>query len=160
MSYTLGQYKEALGIPVTLQVGASEVRKPAPAKSRGRFVRLQQARLAWASARSSANQQIEQVAAKLTASHPEETEIANGIQSTLDHFSGALTDRLDDALNASDPTTRAQLQQQAVQILDRYLDFVMKDDLVAHIATNPFHTVSFQTDLEKTITELKTQLAA
>ena len=70
-----------------------------------------------------------------------------------------LQDKLDDALNAPDPAKRP-IHREALAIIDRYKSYVDTDAFVAAVQDNPYVTLSLQTDLSRTLSDLATALAA
>ena len=66
-------------------------------------------------------------------------------------------ERVNDFVDAL-PPERPQLHQQALEILDEYLDYVDTDTFIEAIDSNPFTPVSVREPLEKTLSEIARQL--
>lgn len=76
----------------------------------------------------------------------------------LGGFDGRLRDKLDEALNAAS-TERPQLHEQALAIVDEYLDYVGTDAFIDALDSNPFTQISVRAPLDKTLRDLARQLS-
>ena len=63
-------------------------------------------------------------------------------------------DRLDEAINATDPAKRTELVNQARQEIARYQAFIAGDSLFSRIDTNPFVPLSTSKILTSTLATL------
>jgi hypothetical protein len=114
------------------------------------LVALQQSRLAWDQARKQIQTDLKTLGASITAACQEDEEIEEGtvdvgvLQTILDGLDNRLIDKLDEALNASDLTKRAQLNQEAKTIAKEYMAFVNGNALMADIDDSGFASVAIR----------------
>ncbi|MBL8362833.1 MAG: hypothetical protein JNN18_20265 [Rubrivivax sp.] len=143
----LEEVEALLGVPPAGAPAATPAAPPAPAAAPvnpQRFVNHARARLAWAGSRQRVAADLQKLEAAILAHYqgdedlPELAQSVRQLDRILAELDESLADKLDEALNASDVTVRAQLHEQAREILARYGRFVDTDSLLAALDANPF----------------------
>jgi hypothetical protein len=149
-------------------VGGPPVIKPttgpkvAPAK--GNFVALQQARLAWDTARNKAAADVKTLQGVILQTFKGDPDLpaamaaAKNLQDRFNNVDERLLDKLDEALSAKDETTRAALQAEAKGLVDEYAAFVNGDEVLKDVDANPFVPVAIFKTLSGTLNVLKGKL--
>lgn len=129
------------------------------------LVAFRQVRLAWDEARKRLQSQLQALEKAMLAAcqnEPDYDAIVSGsknIYQMLEQLDTRLIDKLDEALNADDPTVRRKLHDEALDIVDEYLDFSESDDLLQDIDDNGFEKTSILSDLTTSLEEMSRQLA-
>ena len=120
-------------------------------------------RLIWLSTRKKMESDIETILSKILEhykDHPIGPQIEQAYRSKtgplLERLDESLADRLDEAVNATDPAIRANLVGQAKELIVRYQKTVESEPTLAQLDTNPFVPVA----LVKTLTTTLNALAA
>ena len=86
---------------------------------------------------------------------------AGNLRKVLARFNEGLGDTLDALRNATGADERTRLAAKATGIADRYLGYLAKDPLVAHVEDNPFEiVVDARGALSAPLSDLKARLAA
>ncbi|MBL8797297.1 MAG: hypothetical protein JNM56_25570 [Planctomycetia bacterium] len=134
------------------EVVPEEKKQPAPIK-KGTNIIFTQARLVWDATRKSVQSQLQGLEKQIITvckqinddpNAPQEIDLdaltsqVKTIYTILDRLDQRLIDKLDDALNASDPAQREELHREAKGILDEYEKYVTDDPLFNAIDNNGF----------------------
>ena len=138
---------------------------PAATRKEGRFVNHAKARLAWLGMREKLKADLDTLEQAIlahyrdAANHGELKQKVKTLQRLLVELDSSLTDTLDLALNAQDMARRAELHEQAREILARYSDFATRDELLQALDTNPFVPLTTRDTLLKGLQVLDRSLA-
>lgn len=117
-------------------------------------------RLAWLAARQQVQSEIESLGKEVRAAFEEDgtaEENAAGyrewISPVLENFDVSLADKLDEAVNATDPAKHAKLVAEAKQIMQRYESF-LGSPLIDTVESNPYRPVSIRAPIAQTLAAL------
>lgn len=119
--------------------------------------------LNWEKAQNQVRSELQKLAEAILRDFAEEPKLPEikaslkKLDQVLSGFDERLRDKLDEALNAP-LAKRPQLHEQALEILDEYLDYVDSDVFIEAIDSNPFTPVSVRAPLDKTLREIAGQL--
>jgi hypothetical protein len=118
-------------------------------------------RLAWLAARKKVESDIDKLGNEIVATYQEEgigpelgklyRDRVSPILETLDE---SLADKLDAAINATDPAQRTELVTEARGIMERYQAFIDREEIIASLDTNPFLPLTIQQTLSATLSAL------
>jgi len=132
---------------------------PTPTATNG-AVAYGKARLIWTTTHQKIAADIEKLRAELVATYQAEglagdvekrySAVVSPVMATLDD---SLSDKLDEATNATDPALRTKLVAEARAIITRYTA-VLSNPVIADLDTNPFVPMSIQKTLSATLTGL------
>ncbi len=123
-------------------------------------------RLAWLAARKKVEGEIDKLGGEIVATYQAEgiapeleklyRDRVSPILSTLDE---SLADKLDAAINATDPAQRTELVSEAKAIMQRYKAYLDSEKIIADLDTNPFTPLTIQQTLSATLTALSKAVA-
>jgi hypothetical protein len=139
---------------------------PKVAPAQGKFVALQQARLAWDAARKKVAAEIKALQAKILetfkgdADFPQAVAAAQSLQQKWTDIDGRLYSKLEEGLNAADPKKREACHDEAGKLIDECLSKVTGDDVLKTLDANPFVPVTVFKTLNSTLGVLSTKLKA
>jgi hypothetical protein len=105
---------------------------------------------------------LEAAIVKEFAEEPKISEIKSSLkklEQVLGGFDERLRDKLDEAMNAK-PDDLPPLHEEALGILEEYLDYVDTDGFIDAVDSNPFVPVSVREPLDTTLNEIAGQLRA
>lgn len=161
------RFAEAQALLDTLsqQLAPAAPAAPPATPKEGRFVNHAKARLAWSGMREKLKADLDTLERAIlahykdAANHGELKEKVKALQRLLVELDSSLTDTLDLALNAQDMARRAELHEQAREILARYSDFATRDELLQALDTNPFVPLTTRDTLLKGLQVLDRSLA-
>jgi len=138
------------------------VRRPVGAMSpRAAFTA---SRLLWAQTRDKIRAELRRLEAEVLAECKDEPDFedikANSgvLYSLLDHLDERLIDKLDDALNARNAEERRKLNEEALEIVNEYLEFVRDSELLHDIDDNGFLAVPVKSLLDERLADLADRL--
>jgi hypothetical protein len=129
-------------------------------------VAFTQSRLAWDQTRKKIQSDLRKLEAAILAkcqTEPFAKEVAAGtknLYALLDHLDERLIDKLDEALNASEPILRKARHVEARHIVDEYLEFVASNPLMRDIDNNGFESTSILPAVNASLKLISTRLAA
>ena len=129
-------------------------------------VAFTQTRLAWDKTRQKVQSELRKLEASILAickDEPDVAQIAAGtrnLYTVLDFLDERLIDKLDEALNAADPATRKQRNDEAREIVEEYVDFVESEDLMQDIDDNGFTSVEIKSTLTASLKAIGQRLRA
>lgn len=140
--------------------------QPAAAKAEGTKVSYAKARLAWDQARKKMRQELEKLEATILAEskdEPDFAEIKAKAEALYDPhrvLDTRLLDALDSAGNAEEPALRAERVDDALDIIDEYLEFIESNPLLQNVDNNPFVPVAVTSALTRTLADIQAELQA
>lgn len=130
---------------------AAAVAPANPAQSAAGPVAYGKARLAWLAARNRMVADIEKLRGAIVATYQADGiagDLASAFQTrvapvmaTLDE---ELADKLDEAINATDPVARGKLVDEAKSLIDKYSKYIAGEQLIADLDNNPFVPLAIQ----------------
>lgn len=130
------------------------------------LVNLQKSRLAWLATRKSVKEQLQKLESTIVAELKGDPDVPNlssdirKLDEVLQRLDERLADKLDEALNASDPKVRQRLHQEASALMTAYRDYVSRDAFVAELETNPFMPLALRTTVLGTLTAMQKTLGS
>lgn len=125
---------------------------------------LQKSGTAWGKTRKAIEAELETLRTAILQACQDEydfREIAQNSQlmfSMLDELDESLIEELKEAAQADSVEVQSQHRQNALQIIERYMDFVAKDPFINAVDSNPFKTVKVKKTLDVTLVALKRNL--
>jgi hypothetical protein len=132
----------------------------------GGAVDYAKARLAWVAARNNAKADLRRLETAILDAYADEpamlAQITKGVRrldKVLVRLDTSLADKLDEGLNAAEPQARAQVNREALGIIDKYIAFLDSDPLIENIDDNPFVDMDLASTLGETLAGLAEQLA-
>jgi hypothetical protein len=118
-------------------------------------------RTAWVATRAKVESDIAKLHGALTSAyqgHGAAETLENAFRTRVDALLNALdeslADKLDEVNRATDAVQRAQLVQQARQIMQRYESYLAGEPLIARLDANPFVPVAIEKTLTATLAAL------
>ena len=118
-------------------------------------------RMAWVATRAKVESDIARLHGALASAyqgHGAAQALEKAFQSRVDAMLGALdeslAEKLDEVNQATDAAQRAQLVQQARQIMQRYESYLASEPLIARLDANPFVPVAIGKTLTATLATL------
>jgi len=118
-------------------------------------------RTAWIATRAKVESEIAKLHGALSSAyqgHGAAGELEKAFQTRVEAMLGTLDDslaaKLDEVNKALDPGQRAQLVQEARQIMQRYESYVASEPLIAKLDANPFVPVAIEKTLTATLSAL------
>jgi hypothetical protein len=118
-------------------------------------------RLAWLAARQKVIGDIEKLKAEIVATYEEDgigpdlaSSYAKTVQPVIDAFDVELADKLDAAVNATDPAQRGELVKEARSLMERYQKFLDGEPLIGDLDDNPFIPLSIHATISATLAAL------
>ena len=132
----------------------------APAAAGGSAMYVK-SRMAWVATRAKVESEIARLHGALTsayqghgaAEHLEKAFQAR-VEAMLNRLDHSLADKLDEVSQAADSGQRAQLAQEARQIMQRYESYVASEPMIAKLDANPFVPVAIEKTLTATLAAL------
>jgi len=94
----------------------------------------------WDETKKKINQRVAAIAAEIVDDFPEASEEAAVIRDLLNDFRKGLSKTLTDAVNAKDAPSRLAKHREAAAILAEYESEVGKNDVIAHLKSNPWQS--------------------
>lgn len=137
---------------------------PASAVPSGAQVIFTRVRLDWQNTRKTVRAELQALEDEILLESEEEPDFADISAGTgtlfemLDTLDERLIDKLDEALNSSDPAQRRVLHAQALGIVGGYRDFVRSDALLADIDDNGFLDLEVRATLDGALAAMAAQL--
>jgi hypothetical protein len=131
----LGELRAALGGGSA----PSPTPSPAPEQKSGEFVTMQKSRLIWDSARKRVAAEIgglKEAVRKEFEGDPEETQALDALEQldeVMSKFDERLIDTLDEMLNEADPAKRAELREDAKELIGEYSAYANSDPLIKQL---------------------------
>jgi hypothetical protein len=132
----------------------------------GEFVDYMKSRLAWESARKTAQEELSKLQrAMIEDTEEPEADAAETIKAVdklaglLGVFDEQLSDALDDALNAG-PDDRRKHHRRALKIAESYLAFIDRHPILLVIDDNPFESVRVSETLSSALADIAGKLSA
>ena len=132
----------------------------APAAT-GREVNYAKSRLAWLATRQKVQSEMEKLRGGLIAAfegfdieaelHAEYTEFVAPVLAALDE---SLADKLDEAINATNPAAHAKLVEEAKTIIQRYQNYLAGEPVIVALDTNPIVPLAIRQTFTTTLTTL------
>lgn len=158
-----GQYAAALkGLDALAALfGTGTPARAAPSGAQVIFTRV---RLDWQNTRKTVRAELQALEDEILAESEEEPDFADISTGTgalfemLETLDERLIDKLDEALNSSDPAQRRALHAQALEIVGGYRDFVRSDALLADIDDNGFLDLEVRATLDGALAAMAAQL--
>lgn len=123
-----------------------------------------QTRLAWVATRGKVQAELKKLEAAILERYKGQTvrpQVARSVRQldrVLAVFDEALADKLDGALNATDPAEKQRWHAEARAEIDRYQGFLASDPLVQELDGNPFMPVTVRATLDKTLSTLAAKI--
>ena len=118
-------------------------------------------RMVWIATRAKVESEIARLHGALTSAYQGhgaaealETAFKTRVEAMLHALDGSLAEKLDEANQAKDAAQRAELVQQARQIMQRYQAYVASEPLIGKLDANPFVPVAIEKTLTATLTAL------
>jgi hypothetical protein len=166
------QLKTALGPTSAASAASATGASPAPSGANapaidaGAKAAFAKARLAWLAARKKVEADVASLQKELTAAfkdHPDAAKLDAGfaarIQKVMSQLDEELSDKLDEAANATDPARHAKLVGEAKAAIQRYQAFLANDRTLADIDANPFVPVTIEKTMMATLSVLNRTIA-
>jgi hypothetical protein len=104
---------------------------------------------------------IEKLKAEIVATYEEDgigpdlaSSYAKTVQPVIDAFDVELADKLDAAVNATDPAQRGELVKEARSLMERYQKFLDGEPLIGDLDDNPFIPLSIHATISATLAAL------
>lgn len=123
-----------------------------------------QTRLAWVATRAKVQAELKKLEAAILDRYKGQTvrpAVAKSVRQldrVLRVFDESLNDKLDGALNASDPAEKQRWHAEARAEIERYQRFLATDPLVQELDGNPFMPVTVRSTLDKTLSTLAAKI--
>lgn len=157
---TLTQLAQALQAAV--REAAANKQTTAPQPPGAGAVAYGKARLAWIAARKKIETDIDKLRQEIAATYQAdgiagelEQAYEKRVQPVLQTLDESLADKLDEAMNATDPAKRAQLVAEAKAIMQRYDQYLAGESLIADLDGNPFVPLAIRQTLTGTLAVLE-----
>ena len=140
--------------PAAEQIGAQTAVDPAKGA-----VAYAKSCLAWRATRARTRSDIDKLSAELQAVFGDDDDIAKELEQKyrscvapiLEELDDGLADKLDEAANASDPTARKKLVEEARSLIGKYQSFLAANDIIARLDSNPLVPLAIQHTLSSTL---------
>lgn len=158
----LDQAKAVLGQLVTLLKSLGPAPAPGSETRANPLVAFAKIRLDWEARKKAVQAKIAELHAKIVAESddPEDAAAAKNLHKVLARFNEGLGDTIDEMRNATEQAVQRRLTAKAVEIANRYLQFLHSDPLVAHVEENPYEvTVAVRESLTPPLDSLKQGVA-
>jgi hypothetical protein len=150
--------RRVLGVSPAESRGAAGAAAPQAAGGGALYVK---SRTAWIATRAKVESEIARLHGALSsayqghgAAEPLEKAFQTRVEAMLNALDHSLAETLDEVNKALDPGQRAQLVQEARQIMQRYEAYVASEPLIAKLDANPFVPVAIEKTLTATLTAL------
>ncbi len=123
------------------------------------------ARLAWDATRKKAMADLQKLERSILETYkgtPIYSELGTKLRKldgVLETLSEDLSDALDRALNASEPSLRDRHHQDAHELIQKFLDYAANDPFITQLESNPFVPIAVRGTVVKTLTELSRLMA-
>jgi hypothetical protein len=163
------QLQTALGSSSTAPATGASPAPPganAPAIDAGAKAAFAKARLVWLAARKKVEADVASLQKELSAAfkdHPDAPKLEAGftarIEKVMSQLDEELSDKLDEAANATDPARHAKLVGEAKGVIQRYQAFLANDRTLADIDANPFVPVTIEKTMMGTLSVLARTIA-
>ncbi len=118
-------------------------------------------RMAWVATRAKIESDIAKLHGALTSAYQGhgaaetlEKAFQTHVEVMLNALDHSLAEKLDEVNQATDAAQRAQLVQQARQIMQRYEAYVASEPIIAKLDANPFVPIAIEKTLTATLTAL------
>jgi hypothetical protein len=150
--------RRVLGVGPAENPGAAGAAAPAAAGSGTLYAK---SRTAWIATRAKVESEIAKLHGALSSAYQGhgaaqtlETAFQTRVAAMLSELDDSLAAKLDEVNKATDASQRAQLVQEARQVMQRYEAYVASEPLIAKLDANPFVPVAIEKTLTATLTAL------
>lgn len=156
----IAQLRKALD---AVPAGTAAPQTPAPVAPRteGAKVTYAKSRLAWLAARQKVESDLEKLRKEMIATFEDDDDSPEldklyraRVAPVMEALDESLADKLDEAINAADQGKRDILIGEARQIIQRYIDYMEGESLIADLDDNPFVPVAIHATLSATLSAL------
>jgi hypothetical protein len=144
----------AVSIERFVQVMSPGARSAKP----GSVVAYAKSRLSWLDATKRVSSDIARLRSALQSDYADDDDAPALLEAfdervapVLQTFDEALADKLDEAVNATDPNARQKLVEEARALIGRYTEFLATDDVIAGLDENPFVRLSIRSSFGSTL---------
>jgi hypothetical protein len=144
-----------------LGVGPAESRGAATPPAAGNGALYVKSRAAWLATRAKVESEIAKLHGALSSAYQGhgaaetlETAFQTRVAAMLSVLDHSLAGKLDEVNKATDAAQRAELVQEARQIMQRYEAYVASEPLIAKLDANPFVPVAIEKTLTATLSAL------
>lgn len=159
----LGALEQVLDAPKPSTPPAPSTAPTGPGKVAPAVV-YTQTRLVWGATRSKIQSELQKLEQAILAHYQDQAALPEIVQSVrkldgvLALFDESLSDALDQALNATEPSAKQQFHDEARAIIARYQRYLSTDPVVQELDSNPFVPIAVQSSLSVSLSTLAAKI--